>query len=306
METYFFDSNGDSIAAHCVQLEKPWTGSVKLIKMVSRAIAECLADIPLTDWPRIPLLLCLAEPERPGRLDGIEDMLFAGIADEMKLAFDKQSVVLTHGRAGAGAALLRARRILAETHAPYVLIAATDSYLLGSTLKAYEDASRLLTPTNSNGFIPGEGAGALLVGRVSSGWQCVCTGLGFAIEPATIDGNEPLRGDGLTQAIHAALGEAGCAMHDLDFRITDVSGEQYYFKEAALAMSRTLRKRKKQFDIWQPSECIGEIGAVSGLALIVVADAAFRKGYASGPNLVCHTSTDAGQRTAAIFQFRDY
>ena len=35
------------------------------------------------------------------------------------------------------------------------------------------------------------------------------------------------------------------AMHDFDYRITDLSGEQYYFKEAALALSRTLRQSKE-------------------------------------------------------------
>ncbi len=99
---------------------------------------------------------------------------------------------------------------------------------------------------------------------------------------AHIDSGEPLRADGLTTAINGALTDAGCQMHDLDFRITDVSGEQYYFKEAALALSRILRQRKEEFDIWHPAECIGEAGAAAGIAVLADANAACRKAYAAG------------------------
>ena len=50
--------------------------------------------------------------------------------------------------------------------------------------------------------------------------------IGFGREAAHIDSGEPLRAEGLSLAIKAALTDAGCAMHDMDFRITDLSGEQ--------------------------------------------------------------------------------
>ena len=90
----------------------------------------------------------------------------------------------------------------------------------------------------------------------------------------------------------------------MDFRITDLSGEQYYFKEAALALSRTLRQRKEEFDLWHPAECTGEQGAVAGAAVIAMADAACRKAYTKGPNILSHMANDAGQRAALALQFR--
>ena len=119
-----------------------------------------------------------------------------------------------------------------------MLIAAVDSLLSWPTLTHYEQRDRLLTSGNSNGFLPGEGAGAILVGPGGVA-ALECTGIGFGIEPSPVDAETPLRADGLTQAIKAALADAGCAMHDIDYRIADVSGEQYYFKEAALALART-------------------------------------------------------------------
>jgi 3-oxoacyl-[acyl-carrier-protein] synthase-1 len=132
--------------------------------------------------------------------------------------------------------------------------------------------------------------------------ELVCSGIGFGREAAHIESDEPLRADGLSQAIQASLAEAGCAMHDFDYRITDVSGEQYYFKEATLALSRLLRMRKEEFDIWHPAECTGEVGAASGVAVIAAARAACDKGYAKGRNVLAHWSNDGAQRAAVALQ----
>src|SRR4029079_13091795 len=107
----------------------------------------------------------------------------------------------------------------------------------------------------------------------------------LAQETATITSNQPLRGEGLTEAILNALADASCEMHEIDFRITDNSGEHYYFKEGALALSKTLRRRKEVFDIWHPADCIGEVGAAVGTAALAVAVLAAKKGYSLGPRI---------------------
>jgi 3-oxoacyl-[acyl-carrier-protein] synthase-1 len=171
-------------------------------------------------------------------------------------------------------------------------------------MSGYLQNDRLLIAENSNGFMPGEGAAALLIGGATGQTQLTCLGLGFATEAASIEKELPLRGEGLTAAIKGALSDAGLTMQEVDFRIADLSGEQYYFKEAALALTRTLRARKERFDLWHPAECIGETGAVGGLATIVVAHAACHKGYAIGPTILCHSAGDSGERAAAILQLR--
>ena len=303
-ETRFIDSGGEWILAHQVTLEQPWRGLAKLSKMAAMAIVEALADVPKDEWIQIPLLLCVAEPERPGRLDGLDDRLFQDIQAELGATFAPASAIVAHGRVGVAVALAQARKLLAGGCAR-VLVTATDSLLTWPTLSHYEREDRLLTAHNSNGFMPGEGAGALLVGAgKGDAGELVCTGIGFGREAAQLDSGEPLRAEGLSLAIKAALADAGCAMHDMDFRITDLSGEQYYFKEAALALSRTLRQRKEEFDIWHPAECTGEQGATAGLAVVALADAACRKAFTKGPNILAHMANDAGQRAALALQFR--
>ncbi|MBT2324385.1 hypothetical protein J7E62_18725 [Variovorax paradoxus] len=304
-ETRFIDSGGEWIMAHQVPLEQPWRGLTKLSKMAAMAIEEALQDIPQQEWSSLPLLLCVAEAERPGRMAGLDDRLFLQIQTELGVAFATQSAIVAQGRVGVAVALAQARALMLNANIPRVLVAATDSLLSWPTLSHYDREERLLTARNSNGFMPGEAAGALLVGAPQGrAGEMVCTGIGFGREAAHIDSGEPLRAEGLSLAIKTSLTEAGCQMHDMDFRITDISGEQYYFKEAALALSRTLRQRKEEFDIWHPAECTGESGAASGISVIATAQAACSKGYTKGPNILAHWASDGGQRAALALQHR--
>ena len=302
-ETGFVNADGQRIIGHTVPLDTPWRGRTKLVKMAAMAVAECLDSVPREEWSSTPLLLCVAEHDRPGRLEGLDDDLFQELAQVLGSKFAPESGTVAHGRVSAAVALHQARKLLNEGRAVRVVIAAADSFVLWPTLAAYEEERRLLTGEISNGFIPGEGAGALLAMLPAGRPQLLCTGLGFASEKAHIRAEEPLRGDGLTRAIREALSDAGCEMHHMDLRIADLSGEQYYFKEAALALARLIRQRKEELDIWHPAECIGEAGATAGVAILAVAHAACHKSYAPGLNILAHMANDGGQRAAAIMQF---
>ena len=103
------------------------------------------------------------------------------------------------------------------------------------------------------------------------------------------------------QAVRAALGEAGVTLKDCDHRIADVNGEQYRFKEAALAITRLLRDRKVLFSLWHPADCIGEVGA-STLPAILAMLSACRKDYLPGPICLGHIGNDDDKRAASVTQ----
>lgn len=306
-ETRFIDRAGEWLMAASVPLEQPWRGRTKLIKMAARAIAEALHSTPGLAPEQTPLLLGLAEGERPGRLKDLDRTLLHAIEDELGLRFHPVSNIIVHGRVSAAVALLEARKLLYQEGHRHVLVAGVDSFLSAATLTAFEQRERLLTSQNSNGFIPGEGAAAVVLAApiASEQPQLLCIGLGFGMEKATVEAEDlPLRADGLTQAVRAALGEAGCGLEQMDYRLTDISGEQYYFKEASLALSRNLRVRKEFFHLWHPADCIGEVGAAIGPAMLAVALAASRKGYGEGPKIFCHLGNDAGQRAVALLSYQ--
>lgn len=301
-QTRFLDRGAEWITGCSVPLAAPERGQGKLATMAASAAAQCLADIPKEEWPAVSLLLCVAERNRPGREEGLDERLRSELEQQLETRFASTSII-AKGRTSIGRALLEARRLIFDCNVGHVLIVAADSLLEWPTLGVYERASRVLTSNNSNGFIPGEAAAAVLVGRPSGRPELLCSGVGFGTESATYDSDLPLRADGLVAAIGAALAEAGCAMHDIDLRIADVSGEQYYFKEAALALTRILRQRKEELDIWHAAECTGEVGAAAGPIALTVADAACRKAYAPGPAILLHASNDDGERMAAVLSY---
>ena len=53
----------------------------------------------------MPLLLAVAERERPGRLDGLDDRLFLEIQEELRTRFASESCIVAHGRVSVVIAL---------------------------------------------------------------------------------------------------------------------------------------------------------------------------------------------------------
>lgn len=302
-ETHFMDNGGEWIMGCEVALEQPWRGKTKLIKMAAMAIRESLEQERSIDTEKTPLILCLAEPNRVGRVIDDDNLFFHDLCAELELTFHDKSRVIVQGHVGLGAALTRARKLLQESSVNQVLICGVDSLLVAATLMDLQDRERLLTSNNSDGFIPGEGAGALVVRASTKGSkeQLVCQGLGFGVEKATVDSEEPLRADGLTDAIKNSLSDAGQCESILDFKITDISGEQYYFKEASLAFARIDRTKRTEFDIWHPADCVGNVGSVLGVVMIAVLISACKKEYSKGDHVLVHLGNDEGKRSSMVF-----
>jgi 3-oxoacyl-[acyl-carrier-protein] synthase I len=304
-ETRFMDSGGEWIIGSSVPMEATWRGT-KLSWMLASALEECICSDSRLRFEDIPILVCLAEKDRRGRFTRLDERISLEIQEELGIRFHTKSNFLNHGRVGLGIALQQAHGLIYRDNVSNVLIAGVDSFLVGSTLNAYEEQDKLLTSQNSNGFLPGEAAAAVLVGPALSAHapQLLCLGVGTGIETATEASGLPLRADGLVQAIKVALAEADCGLEAMDFRITDVSGGQYSFKEASLALARILRKRKEAFDIWHPADCIGEVGAAIGPIILAVGLAATRKAYGPGNNILCHLANEDGNRTAIILSYQ--
>ncbi len=305
-ETRFMGAGGEWIVGSEVPLGQPYRGLAKLAKLAAGPLRECLEAVPGVSPERIPLFLCIAEQERPGRLNGLEDELLADVEAELGVKFDpERSGLIARGRVGGVHAVQHTRKLLhSGADAPsHVLIAGVDSYLVGPTLTALAETDRLLSAANSDGFVPGEAGAAMLLTRseYAGDASLSCLGIGFGSEEATIlSEDKPLRADGLAAAIRAALDEAGLTMGAVDYRLSDVNGEQYGFKEAALAMTRLLRDRKEEFDIWHPADCIGEVGAAALPCMIGVELAAVRKRYAPGRLALHHLGADGVRRGALL------
>ena len=305
VETGFMFS-GEWLIGCPVPFEEGWRGRERLLRMLIPTLGECLAAKGGVPDSEITLLVCVAEPERRGRLEGLDGSLVPEVEERLGVQFHPASGVIPRGRVGGAEALDHARQAIASGRR-LCIIAGVDNLLIGPTLTHFESRRRLLTVANSDGFIPGEAAAAVLVGppldlHEGTG-ELRCLGLGFGTERATVDSTEPLRGNGLAESFRGALADAGIDWSKLDYQISSVNGEQYGFKEAALASARTIRPVKHGFDLWHPSDCLGEVGAAIVPCMLGVALAAARKGYAPGPGVLCHVGNDDGRRAAIVLRY---
>ncbi len=304
-ETHFM-IGGEWLIGSSVRLVQPWRGREKLIQFAKRAITECLAFIGDTPTSEIPLLVCVAEQERPGRLPGLDASLITDIQDRLDMRFGEESAVISNGRVGGVEAVQRAGELI-DQGCPSCMVVGIDTYLVAETVTAYASTRRLLLGDNSDGFIPGEAGAAVVLGPAGPDQEqgLRCLGLGFGTEQATVESDEPLRADGLVEAVRSALSNAGMTMADIDYRIADISGEQYGFKEASLVVLRLLRQRKEELDIWHPGDSIGEVGAAIVPCVLGLACAAARKQHAPGRTVLCHFANDAGERGAVVLTCRN-
>jgi 3-oxoacyl-[acyl-carrier-protein] synthase-1 len=303
-ETRFVGSGGEWLVGSAVELEDSWRGVKKLAKMAGRAIAECFTAVEDESPEGVPILICVAEPERPGRFEGLLGSILQATEEELGFRLHPDSGVIELGRVGGAVALLQARRMLTERKYSRVVVAGVDTFLTSATLAAYDREDRLLRSDNSNGFVPGEGASAVLL----ASWQnemestLLLRALGFGREPAPLGSGKPSRADGLVEAIQGALLDGGITLRECDLRIGDMNGERYRFREAALAITRVLRDRKMLFSLWHLADCIGEVGATTLPAMLATLFVGASKDYLPGRTFLGHLGNDDGKRAAFVTQ----
>jgi 3-oxoacyl-[acyl-carrier-protein] synthase-1 len=305
-ENLWDEESGSLIAAGRVQLPQWQEGSAKFPDLVAPAIYECLEAAKPIPANQIPLLLGIAEFERPYRWPGVDAEILPEIQDKLSEKFHPASRVIAGGRVSVVLGLEEARRLIETGSAPCCIVAGVDSFLQQETVEAFMKQRRVLTQSNSNGFSPGEAGAAILVAPADKphGELCI-VGTALAREEAPVVSERPLKGVGLTEVCRAALNRAGLDMFDVAYRITDLNGEHYKFKESLLAVNRLLKRhRHDRFDVWHPIEYMGEIGAAIGSCALAVALHAASKGYAPGPVVLCHFGDDNGDRGAVVAAFR--
>lgn len=300
-ELPYYDLLGEPIVGAAVPgLVEHFEDEERLVALLCLALQDLLRDtlpFPIED---VPLFIGLAEPSRPGRVVPATKLV-ARVQQRLGLRFHPRlSQSIARGHAGGPAALRMARELLDSRAVPACIVAGIDSYLNGPALAWLEQHGRLKTPGNSNGVIPGEAAAAVLLRSGGNHASVRIRGLGFALERTHVLSEEPFLGQGLAAAARQALAEAALGMHDIHFRLSDVTGETYGFKELALVSSRLLRQRVEAMPVWHSADTIGDTGAAAGVCQLVLLYWAFRRGYAVGSRALCLTSSISGERAAVV------
>ncbi|WP_299950377.1 3-oxoacyl-ACP synthase [uncultured Ruegeria sp.] len=300
-ETDFLAADGEWQLGAPVPLPRNWVGEKRVAHLAAGAVVDALDGFQ-AEVRTLTVILCLAEGSRRGAPVRDPDTFARKLIEFSGLPRQTKFETVEYGRPSGFVALERAGRILRKDPNSHVLIVGADSLLTGPTIAEFIRAERLLNGNNANGLIPGEAAAALLC-TGGPPTQLAMTGLGLSRELAYLYNEEelPLRADGMTSAYREALEISGIAFDRIDYRISDLTGEAYFFKQTALSMQRLLREHRELQELWTPTECIGNVGAAAVPIMIAWALEAALKHYAPGNPVLIEASGDDGTCGAAVF-----
>lgn len=302
-ETRFMGPDGEWLIGAGVPLPRNWIGLKRMAHLAAGALSDLRRNYNVS-LEGVPILLCLAEEDRPGRPIPDPAAFARALAEILGLPSPPRLQILAHGRPSGFAALDRACRLIAAGEDP-VIILGIDSYLTAQSVAHYLGVNRLLTPSNANGFIPGEAAAAVLC--TSAKGPLRVAGLGLGREPAPIYNSAgengqplPLRAEGMSKALEVALAQAGCRYSDLVLKMGDLIGESYWFKQMALTMQRLQRELSPIPEIWALGASLGNIGAAAVPSLLAWSMTGAARGYIPPGPVLLEASGDDGACGAAV------
>lgn len=288
-------------------------GQERLQRWIEYAIRDCAQHMvephSLFDAKRTALIVLAPDQSRPHANEQFYSELvvaamkqFSDTSEHEQPTADHYNItVLQHGRAGLAPALLQTARHLVNQVVEQVLLIGVDSYLNAADINHYLQEKRLFIPDNSNGFLPGEAACALLLRpALASAAGLHIKGVGIAQERGRPDGSVPSRAQGLSEAIRAACAQAKIDPAELDFRLSDQNGEQFFSREAANAVSRVMFGAHKLTHLTLADK-IGEVGAATGPAMLawLMRDMGHPELSPGNTGLV-HLANDDGSRCAVV------
>ena len=307
-ETEFVDA-GDLIMGGAIYDVAEW-GAERLQRMAHTVMEECLAAFADIDIKQVAVVLMAAEPQRPGMPSehlSYALQTFMGQGDAENSPFHAKSYWAGYGKGGIALAMADAADLLNTPQGPsYVLLVAVDSMLDAAAIEQFLGLQRLSTAQNADGFIPAEGAAALLLTCEASNEPAVwIEAVAMAKEDWQLGSDTPLRGNGLTQAMRSVVGLAKTEVAAMDFHASGMTGEGWYAKEVSLALSRSMERKKSEFPHLLVARSVGETGAASPLLTLAwLANIMGRASGSPGRNGLLHFAGDDGQRSAMVVRYR--
>jgi 3-oxoacyl-[acyl-carrier-protein] synthase-1 len=311
---YAIDKVGEPVRiARAPWIDASVEGVKRYLELLLPAVEQAL--LPLEQLRQreaapIRVLLALALPApRPGRPQDLARLILEAVRDQHAKLFTAVSV-FECGHAAGLVACETAMNSLTSGTADACVVACVDSYLSEQTLEWIEECDQLHGGgplNNAWGFIPGEGAAAILLAgeRVA-----VATGLdaygsilsvGIGQESNLIKSDAVCIGEGLTQAFRSAL-EGLDPMERIQNVFCDLNGEPYRADEYGFTALRTKERFRAAGDFIAPADCWGDVGAAGAALHVALAVIAHRKKYGSGALSLVWASSESGERGAAVIR----
>ncbi|HDH04681.1 MAG TPA: beta-ketoacyl synthase [Nitrospirae bacterium] len=307
---YMINQEGDPyVVAMVPGLNEDSTGAQRYVDLAFPAIEETVSSLNelSVKTGQIPVIIGLPE-SRPGLPDDLSSKLSERVKDVRKYpSFIKDVRTELKGHSAGLMALERGSQVVSDGTTEFCLVGGVDSYIDPDTLDWIEDNDQLHKPSNAWGFIPGEAAAFCLIcskytaNKYKLPVKAQLVAISTAIEKNRIKTETVCIGQGLTEAVRNTIQRLPDELR-INYTICDQNGEAYRADEFGFMLCRLSEHFIDPSDYMAPADCWGDVGAASGPLFINLITAAAEKGYAKGPHTLLWTSSEGGERTAAIFR----
>ena len=307
---YMINHEGDLyILAMVPTLNVGITGTERYIGLALPAMKEALTPLAEFDKRVENVQVIIGVPEkRPGFPEDLKTML---IAETNKLSTEtyliSETEIIGKGHASGLMALESASRLIINRYCDFCLIGGVDSYIDPDTLNWLEENEQVHMPTNAWGFVPGEAASFCLLCSQDTAKKygfpvrARLLAVSSALEENKIKTETVCTGQGLTVAVKNCVKKLAPG-NRIAYTICDQNGEAYRADEFGFMLARLAEYFIDSSDYMSPADCWGDVGAASGPLFISLTVFAAEKGYAKGVRTLLWSSSEGGERAAAIIE----
>lgn len=252
------------------------------------------------DLEEASVVVARPSPGPSAHHDEIRNKFCAGLAAASGVDSFARGVAAPDGHAAMLLALAHAARTVAADESSRFIVAGADSLVDVDRLKLLDEAGRLKSRRNLDGFIPGEAAALLVVEhrrRAEARGAAILAeieGCGSAAEANLIESADPPSGEGLSAALSAACSAGGPP----SWVLCDLNGESYRAKEWGLARIRAPRLLGEVRSLWHPADGYGDVGAATGGCLAAACLRSFARAAAPARRALLFAGSADGTRAA--------
>jgi 3-oxoacyl-[acyl-carrier-protein] synthase-1 len=274
----------------------------RMLRLATMPLRECLTPFP-GGVERVGLCLALPEMETQQPLNRLA--FVTHLAMQTGGAFAPNASDASHvGRAGGFIAIGQAVLSIQSGRAEFMIAGGVDSYRDPFILATLDRDDRVKSEENLDGFVPGEGAGFLLLASERAASLHGLTALArvapvaAGFEAGHLYSTEPYRGDGLAGTLQTLVAQ-GALEAPVGEVYSSMTGENHWAKEWGVAFLRTKVAFREDHGMHHPAESFGDTGAASGPLMVGLAALGIKGRYRRSPALA-YGSSDRGGRAAVL------
>lgn len=279
-----------------VKLASPKGRYKRMLRLALAGMATFAPGLPKD--AAAPLFLALPGRHKGMAFPALEPFLkdFHAQAPLFNLPVSK---VFPSGRGAGAEAMQAAVQALQSGQAQQVIVGGVDTALDLALLSQWHTERRLLTSMTMQGFVPGEGAGFVLLSQAENvAGEVVVSGVGTGNEPGHTYSDEICRGEGLMQAMNTATAALPEPVQTVCCGLT---GENVAIKEWGITVTKS-KVFAPDFTLIHPAENFGDLGAASIPVLIAISAAGMQRQKINGPVVVWASSDMALRGAISLYQ----